>query len=929
MPQDYGKTLNLPVTEFPMRASLPQREPEILNKWEEEGLYEAILEKNKNKPSFILHDGPPYANGDIHCGHTLNKILKDIVIRFKNMDGFKAPYVPGWDTHGLPIERQAIKKLGINRHEAGPVKFREACREFANGYVNNQKEQFKRLGVIGDWDRPYLTMNHEFEAEQVKIFGEMAKKGYIYKGLKPVYWCPQCETALAEAEIEYGEDTTASIFVKFLTIDDKGLFEGLGKVYFVIWTTTTWTLPGNVAISLNPYFEYSLIKVADDETYVVATELIDNVTAAAGIESYTVVKKFKGEELELIKTQHPFIEDRKSVVIVGEHVTLEAGTGCVHTAPGHGVEDFVVCQKYKDIPIVVPVDDRGVLNELAGEFEGLYYAKSNEKILERLKKENALLAVQNIVHQYPHCWRCGDPIIFRATEQWFASVEGFREAALEAIKGVDWIPAWGEEKISSMVADRSDWCISRQRIWGVPIPIFYCKDCGKPLVNDATIAAVSALFAKEGSDAWWSHDAGDILPAGTVCECGCSEFTKEKDTMDVWFDSGSSHRSVLRTREELSYPADLYLEGNDQYRGWFQSSLLTSVATEGIAPYKAVLTHGFVLDKNDEKMSKSKGNGISPLDLIAQYGADVVRLWVISADYKCDVRISADILKQMSEAYRKIRNTARFILGNLNGFDPNTDMVSDDELLEIDKYILSRLGETVKKAVEAYRSYDFHIIYHTIHNFCVVDLSNFYLDIIKDRLYTEKSDSMARRAAQTAMYKILDALVRLLAPAICYTAEEIWQFMPHLDAHDTKSVMLNAMPKAEDYPSCRELSEKWERIIAVKNDAAKALELARSEKVIGHSLGAAVKLYADGASLELLKSIENELATYLIVSRAEVHSLSEAEDGAFAGETGVKLAVSQAAGEKCERCWMYSESVGENSEHKTLCARCAAAIDKA
>ncbi len=924
MPEDYGKTLNLPKTEFPMRANLPQREPEVLKKWTDEKLYQTILEKNENKPSFILHDGPPYANGDIHCGHTLNKILKDIIIRFKNMDGYCAPYIPGWDTHGLPIERQAIKKLGINRHEAGPIKFREACREFALKYVSNQKEQFKRLGVIGDWENPYLTMKPEFEAEQIKIFGDMAKKGYIYKGLKPVYWCPTCETALAEAEIEYAEDKTASIFVKFLTKDDKGLFEGLGKVYFVIWTTTTWTLPGNVAISLNANFEYSLIKVAEDETYVVATELIDSVVEAAGISDYTVVKTFKGRDLELIKTQHPFI-DRESVVIVGDHVTLDAGTGCVHTAPGHGVEDFVVCQNYKDIPIIVPVDDKGYLNELAGEFSGLYYAESNEKILEKLKSVNALLAVKEIVHQYPHCWRCNDPIIFRATEQWFASVEGFRKEALESIKNVNWIPKWGEEKISNMVADRSDWCISRQRIWGVPIPIFYCKDCGKALVNDDTINAIYELFKKEGSDAWWRYDASEILPEGTKCECGCSEFTKEKDTMDVWFDSGSSYKSVL-AREGHYFPADLYLEGNDQYRGWFQSSLLTSVATNGTAPYKEVLTHGFVLDKNDEKMSKSKGNGISPLDLIKQYGADVVRLWVISADYKCDVRISMDILKQMSEAYRKIRNTARFILGNIDGFNPNSDMVADSELYEIDKYILSRLGDVVEKSIKAYRNYDFHIIYHTIHNFCVVDLSNLYLDVVKDRLYTEKADSVGRRAAQTTMYKILDALVRLLAPAICYTAEEIWQFMPHLDSHDTKSVMLNDMPKTEDYAIDEALVCKWDKIIAIKNDAAKALELARNEKIIGHSLGAMVKIYADGENLELLSSIKDDLATYLIVSKAEVLDMASAHDKAVDGETGIKILVSQAPGEKCERCWMYSETVGESSEHATLCARCAEAL---
>lgn len=923
---DYSKTLNLPQTEFPMRANLPQREPEILKKWEEEQIYHKLMEHNADKPTYILHDGPPYANGDIHTGHALNKILKDIVVRYKNMSGFRSPYVPGWDTHGLPIEQQAIKKLGINRHEAGPVKFREACREFAMKYVNGQREQFKRLGNIGKWEDPYLTLKPEFEARQVEIFGEMAKKGYIYKGLKPVYWCPDCETALAEAEIEYAEDKTNSIYVKFLTTESFGKFDGLGKVYFVIWTTTTWTLPGNVAICLNPAYEYSLVKVADDETYVLATELIDSVCKAAGITSYEVVGTFRGRELENMTAQHPFI-DRQSLVILGDHVTLDAGTGCVHTAPGHGMEDFIACQNY-DLPIVVPVDAKGVLNEQAGEFGGLYYEKSNAKIIENLKASGALLAIEEIVHQYPHCWRCGDPIIYRATEQWFASVDKFRDQALEEIKKVKWVPKWGEDRISNMVSDRSDWCISRQRMWGVPIPIFYCKECGKELINDESIAAVSKLFREKGSDAWWELDAADILPAGTTCPaCGAHEFTKEKDIMDVWFDSGSSHSGVLDEYSELSFPADLYLEGNDQYRGWFQSSLLTAVAARGQAPYREVITHGIVVDKDGRKMSKSLGNGVDPMDVIKQYGADVLRLWVVSADYKSDIVMSDAILKQMSESYRKIRNTARFILGNIADFKPDTDRVAYDNLLEIDKYMLIRLNDMIARVRNAYETYEYHVVYHTIHNFCVVDLSNFYLDIIKDRLYAEKTDSTERRAAQTVIYDILDALVRLLEPTLCYTAEEVWQFMPHSASHDTRSILFNDMPEVNPAYSDDALRDKWERFIAVRGDVSKALEEARTGKVIGHSLNAYVEIFADGAVYDLLRGMEDDLYSYFIVSKADVKPLADAPEDAMAFDSGIRVRVSQAPGEKCERCWMYLESVGTIPGKETICHRCAKVVE--
>lgn len=920
MAEDYTKSVNLPKTDFPMRANLPQREPQTLKYWEEIDLYNELKKRNKGKTPFILHDGPPYANGDIHMGHALNKILKDIIIKYKNMQGFYAPYVPGWDTHGLPIERQAIKKLGINRHEAGPVKFREACREFAISHVENQKGQFKRLGVTGDWDNPYLTLKNEFVAKQIEIFGEMAKNGLIYKGLKPVYWCPDCETALAEAEIEYNEDKTNSIYVKFAVKDDKGKFAGFENVYFVIWTTTTWTLPGNVAISVNPDFEYSLVKVANGEIYVLATDLIESVDKAANLGEYEIVGKFLGQDLEYMTCRHPFI-DRESLVIVGDHVTLEAGTGCVHTAPGHGQEDYVVCQKYPELDIIVPVDSKGVLNSLAGEFEGLYYEKSNAKIIEKLTSTGSLLACQEIIHQYPHCWRCNDPIIFRATEQWFASVDDLKEKACEAIKCVKWIPGWGEERITAMVKDRSDWCISRQRTWGVPIPIFYCADCGKEIINDDTISAVSKLFREQGPDKWWELDADDIVPQGLKCECGCEHFKKEMDIMDVWFDSGSSHTAVCDEREDLVYPTDLYLEGNDQYRGWFQSSLLTSIATRGIAPYKTVITHGMIQDGEGKKMSKSKGNSIAPQEIIDQYGADILRLWVVSADYRTDMRISKDSLKQLSEGYRKIRNTARYILSNINDFDPNKDMVAYDDMLELDKWAMQKMNQMIEKAVQAYENFEFHLLYHAVHKFCVVDMSNFYLDILKSRLYTEKPDSAARRSAQSAMFKILDAMVKLLAPVLVFTAEEIWQFMPHIEGDDKTSVFFAAMPSTDDKYVNTELEEKWNKVIDVRNDVLKALELARNEKKIGKSLDASVTVYADGDMLDFLKNIEGDLAEIFITSAAKAAPVSEADDSCTDGEL-VKVAVNGAEGEKCERCWVHSKTVGTIEGYEKICLDC-------
>ncbi|MFQ6831146.1 isoleucine--tRNA ligase [Butyricicoccus pullicaecorum] len=930
MPQDYNETINLPKTDFPMRANLPKREPGFLAGWEQDNnaLYHALMKKNEGKPLFVLHDGPPYANGNLHMGHALNKVLKDFIVRYKNMAGFYAPYVPGWDTHGLPIERQAIQAYGMDRDKVSVSEFRQKCEEFAREHVNTQREQFKRLGVIGDWEHPYLTLTHDFEAKQIEIFGEMAKKGYIYKGLKPVYWCPHDETALAEAEIEYQDEPCSSIYVKFAVTDDKGVIEkAIGtkeNVYFVIWTTTTWTLPGNLAISVNPFFEYDLVKVPNGEIYVLAKELVNSVMQAAGIESWEVLATLLGSDLEMMKTQHP-IMDRESVIITGEHVTLDAGTGCVHTAPGFGADDFIVCQKY-NIPIIVPVDGKGYATEDAGKYAGMYYEKTTPIILDDLRACNALLAIEDIVHSYPHCWRCKNPIIFRATEQWFCSVDALKDDAVKACHEITWLPGWGEERMTSMIMERSDWCISRQRIWGVPIPIFFCKKCGKPLVNEQTIKLVSDLFREKGSNAWFEMDASEILPSDIHCECGCGEFDKETDTMDVWFDSGSSWAAVIEQREGQPIPVDVYLEGNDQYRGWFQSSMLTAIATKGIAPYKTVITHGMIVDEERQKMSKSLGNGISPQEILDQYGADILRLWVSSADYRQDMRISKEMFKHLAQNYLKIRNTARYILGNLEGFDPKTDMVAYNDLCELDRWALMKLNDLVAKVIKGYDDYEFHVVLHAIHNFCVVDMSNFYLDVIKDRLYCEEKNGVLRRSAQTAMYEILDALVRMIAPILCFTADEIWQAMPHRDGDDATNIVLNAMPKVNPaWAFAEEASSKWDKLIALRDDVNKALEEARKNKVIGKPLEAWVTVYADDETAALLETVPaDELAALCIVSKLRV--IRGNGEGMQGENLPVQIAIERASGDKCERCWMYVDSIGQDSKHPTLCARCAAVV---
>ena len=918
MPQDYNATLNLPKTEFPMRAGLPKSEPETLNRWEQEKIYEKLMEKNEGKPLFVLHDGPPYANGNIHLGTSLNKVLKDIIVRYKNMSGFKSPYVPGWDTHGLPTELKARAKAGVeNSTTISELEIRKICREFALGYLDDQRNQFKRLGVIGEWDNPYITLLPEFEAKQIEIFAEMACKGYIYKGLKPVYWCPDCKTALAEAEIEYAEDPCHSIYVKFKVNDDQGKLKALGiepeKCYFVIWTTTTWTLPGNVAICLGPDFDYSIIKCGD-EYYIMAEALAADAMKEAGKEDYEVVGTMKGIEFEYMKAQHPFL-DRESLVIVGDHVTLESGTGCVHTAPGHGVEDYDVCKNYPEIPIVVPVDADGRLTEEAGQFAGLLTGDANKPIAQHLDSIGALFALKKIIHQYPHCWRCKNPVLFRATDQWFCSVEDFKDEAVKAINEVEWIPGWGKDRITSMVKERKDWCISRQRKWGVPIPIFFCKDCGEPYIDRDAMMAVADLFRKEGSDAWFKYDASEILPEGTKCpKCGGTHFNKEQDIMDVWFDSGSSHAAVLEQRDYLKWPADLYLEGADQYRGWFQSSLLTSVATKGKAPYKAVLTHGWVVDGEGRKMSKSLGNGIDPQEIVEQYGADVLRLWVASSDYHADIRISKDILKQLSEAYRKIRNTARYILGNLNDFNPDTDMVDVKDLYPIDKWAIAKLNELNDKVRAGYDAYEFHQVYHSIHNFCVVDMSNFYLDVLKDRLYTEKADSASRRAAQTTIYMILDAMTRMISPILAYTSDEIWRYMPHGSNCDKECVLFNEMPAKVDVDIDAEFMARWDRIHELRDLVKKSIEVAVKNKLIKSSLESKIVLTCGGDNYEFVNSVLGELTAVFIVSKVELVKGDSDE---------INVVVEKAEGEKCERCWVYSDTVGQNSEHPTLCARCA------
>ena len=915
----YDSTLNLPKTLFEMRAGLPKKEPVMLKDWDDNDLYNQLMKHNEGKPQFILHDGPPYANGNIHMGTALNKIIKDIIIRYKNMSGFQAPYVPGYDTHGLPIELKTLSSLGDKKAGVSKLELRQICKEFATEHIGVMNEQFKRLGVQGDFENPYLTLRPEFEARQVEIFGEMAKKGYIYKGMKAVYWCPEDRTALAEAEIEYAEDECDSIYVRFkLTDDPNGVLAKhnipLDKAWIVIWTTTTWTLPANVATCLNPNLEYAFVKIGD-AYHIMARELVESTMKGCHIDEYEVLPEtVLGSELELMQYQHPFL-DRKGLVILGDHVTLEGGTGCVHTAPGHGVEDFEVCvNHYPQVPVVVPVDDAGRLTAEAGEkFAGLKVWDANKVILEHIKESGHLMGVQHITHQYPHCWRCHHPIIFRATEQWFCSIDAFKEDVYKAIDSVHWQPAWGHDRMAGMVRDRSDWCISRQRVWGVPIPVFYCKKCGKYHITDASIKAVSDLFRKEGSDAWYKYDANDILPKTEVCECGASDWEKDPDIMDVWFDSGSTWSAVCRERPELRWPVDMYMEGADQFRGWFQSSLLTSVATQGVAPYREVLCHGWVVDAQGKQMHKSAGNGMEPSEIIRDYGADIIRLWVASSDYTVDVRAGKEIFRQLSEAYRKMRNTARFMLGNISDFDPAKDMVDDDQLFEIDRWALEACNKLTATMRDAYEHYDFSRAYHALYNFCVIDMSNFYMDVIKDRLYC--ADDHARRCAQTALYRILVDFTKLLAPILCFTSQEIWSYIPKLDGMKDY-VVFEQMPEAKAAAD-EAFEAKWDRIMAIRDDVKKVLEQARADKVIGSALEAGLTLYCSKEVYDFLNAIPmDELADLFIVSHVD---LVEGEGGVKGLVEGLGVSAAHAAGNKCLRCWKYETTVGEDG----LCPRCA------
>lgn len=913
--KDYSQTLNLPKTDFPMRANLPENEPKILEEVLEKDLYEKILKKNKGNEAYVLHDGPPYANGEIHIGHALNKVLKDTIVRYKNLKGYYTPYIPGFDTHGLPTEKKAIQLLGLNREEIPVTTFRNTCRDFALKYKEKQIEGFKRLGVLGDWKNPYMTLYPEFEARQIGVFGEMYKKGYIYKGLKPVYWCTDCETALAEAEIEYKDITSLSAYVKFPIEDSKEKFNKK-DTSIIIWTTTPWTLPGNMGITIGAEFKYSIVEIGK-ENVIVASELIKKVMEIAGIKEYKIVKELVGKELEGVICKHPFL-DRTSRVVLGSDdtvaVELQMGTGAVHTAPGYGKEDYL-CGMKNGLEIVVTIDAKGHQTDGAGPFSGMYYAKSDKEIVKWLEENGLLFASQDLNHSYPHCWRCKKPVIYRATNQWFASVDGFRRETLEAIKTVKWYPSWGEERIAKMVEDRNDWCISRQRTWGVPIPVFYCEECEKEYVTEQSLKQVQDIFREKGSNAWFDLQVDELMPKDATCSCGCTNFKKETDIMDVWFDSGTTYEGVLRERGIPE--ANMYLEGSDQYRGWFQSSLLTSVATKGKAPYKEVLTHGYTVDEQGRKMSKSIGNVIAPQEIIDESGADVLRLWVLASDYKSDVSVSKTILKQVTEVYRKIRNTCRYILGNISDFNVNKP-VQYEKLKEIDKWALAKLNKLIKECTNAYDNYDFHNAYHAINQFCVVDMSSFYLDIIKDRLYTSKPDSIERRAAQTAMYEILSSLVRILAPMTCFTAEEVWKYMPHKNEENAESVMMEYYPKINAKYENEELSLKWSRLIKIKDEVAKKLEVARANKDIGLSLEAKVILFVEGEEYSFIKDKEELLKEIFMVSEVEIKENRRNEDQ----EVEIGVRVERAQGNKCERCWMYSETVGENSDYPTICERC-------
>jgi isoleucyl-tRNA synthetase len=923
---DYKKTLNLPRTDFPMKANLAKREPVVMEKWEQLDLYAKLREVGKNRPRYVLHDGPPYANGHIHLGTALNKILKDMIVRSRQLMGYDSVYVPGWDCHGLPIEHQVEKELGEQRHGMSQLELRRRCREYAERFIDIQRQEFKRLGVMGDWENPYLTMSYGYEATIARELGKFITRGSVYKSKKPIYWCSSCRTALAEAEVEYEEHQSPSIYVKFPLIDDLGqkvsALNGR-RVFVIIWTTTPWTIPANLAIALHPDYEYAVVTFGD-EAWIIADGLVEEVMAKAEISDYEILARLAAADLEGMKCRHPFIE-RESIIVQAPYVTLDVGTGCVHTAPGHGREDFETALKY-DLEVYSPVDDDGCFTADVPHFAGQFVFDANNGVNEKIAELGNLVKKESITHTYPHCWRCKKPVIFRATEQWFISMESndLRQKALQAIdQEVKWIPSWGQERIHGMIENRPDWCISRQRAWGVPITVFYCQECNEILADSAVLEHVVSLFAEKGADIWFAEEAVDLLPAGTKCSgCGGSTFTKEMDILDVWFESGVSYAAVLEPREDLHSPADLYLEGSDQHRGWFHSSLLAAMGTRGHAPYRTVLTHGFVVDGTSRKMSKSLGNVIAPDEVIQKYGAEILRLWVAAEDYRDDIRISEEILQRLSEAYRRIRNTCRFLLGNLSDFDPERDRVHLASMDSLDRWALHRLQQLVKRVAQAYESFEFHKIYHAIHNFCVVDLSAFYLDVLKDRLYVSAATSEKRRSAQTTIFEIAVTLVRLMAPILAFTADEVWEHLPPF-AGKSESVHLELLPEPVAAYEDEAVEKEWKSILDTRVEVNRALELARKNKEVGHSLDAEVTIGISGPLLERLRGQEDILSRVFIVSKVRLAEAESIESGVEAVDIpGMLIQVKPALAEKCGRCWVHDESVGTDANQPEVCERC-------
>jgi len=927
---DYGSTLNLPRTDFPMRANLPEREPEILAKWQLLDIYRRVQEHRAGAPLWVLHDGPPYANADIHLGQALNKILKDILVKYKTMRGFCCPYVPGWDTQGLPTETSVAKEYGLDRHQVDPLTWRGKCHQLAEKYVALQKQQFQRLGVRGDWDHAYVTYDKWYQARELEAFGKIALKGLIYRGLRPVYWCIHCETALAEAEIEYYQRVSPSVWVAFpLESPARQVAPNLpedAKLSLLVWTTTPWTLPGNAAIAVHPAFDYVVVR-ADGRHLLLAEGLLKQSMSALGVRDYEVLAQVKGEALEGLQYRHPLYE-RVSPVVLAQYVDLEQGSGCVHTAPGHGLEDFETSRKY-DLPVLSPLDDRGVFTQEAGPFAGLVCEQANADIAARLQELGALLKAEDTAHEYPHCWRCKNPVVCRATEQWFMDIDKVRQTALSEIKKVQWVPAWSQARITGMVENRPDWCMSRQRVWGVPLPIFYCADCQEALITQQSLHAVRDLVAEQGADAWFRLSADEILPAGTKCQhCGGGAFRKEKDILDVWFDSGASHYVVMRGRDDLRYPADLYLEGDDQHRCWFQMSLLAATALGDPAPYHTVLTHGFFVDPvTREKESKSSGKAINPAEVVERWGADILRWWVTYVDYQKEMPVSREIFGQVADAYRRLRNTARFALGNLWDFEPEEHGVALEQMEEVDRWVLDRLAGVVERVTQAYETFELHLVYHDLNQFCAQDLSALYFDIIKDRLYTSPAAAPARRSAQTALWHILTSLVRLVAPVLTFTSEEIWSNLPAKGGLP-ESVQLADWPEVSDFQLPAAARERWERFLELRREVCKAVELAKQQGVLSNPLEAAVDLYAGPEERELLASLAENLRYLLIVSQANVAELAQAPPAAYAaeGRPELKIVVRPAEGEKCQRCWLREPTVGEQAEHPTICRRCYAGL---